>query len=1150
MKIIKKLKKLFGQLKAILYTILVPLLVISCCIQMFFTLKVFAAASLQISTSVISTGQAPFDPNDLPGNDSSATNNIVRINDNILYKYDVTAVGGDVTNVSITHPSPNLSLYFGVNTLPHNVCQTGSSFSYAMTCKLGTITSGSVVSVQLYARANAANVPVLSNGYIYNSVPTVSGTGVSSVISDLPSLIPVLSTRPETDIQFSGGQTQDIYLGPSGENGIIIPLNPFIYQYEYESLQIPTFSFTLDLTQATPNTRLVTWGSYANKCYSSLATIPLQCTQSSPGSNISVSTTATSGVTLGNVFWSGIIAVWVPETDLTPAPYNGSRTVTFKETGFAPISVTGQVNYGTTTYPSSSRSIVATTYASTSSSLSFLYSSAGTLTGTSVAKSLRNEKVKANHSFGISSSAISLQNFVQCLKLDTTAFTFSLESASEIPKYTGSSPNNTGLIVEYGTGGYTSLTDQKNKTCENSDSPDGWFTNYNLVPGGKTAITKIRMTSTNPLDINSGYASAQTIIKTNTYLNNNPANGLVPAGTTGDIYLSYKYSNSSTTGWINTNSSSNRIEVWDVRTESIQQKYNSTSYTSSSLANLSFTAGDTITYTSKVTLNSGNFPSGNTVTVNMVQIADIRLEFQSINYPSLTLVSTTCTATQCKRVWSMPLVSANPPTTIEVPVTYRVAVNTPNGTTGQAVGTSWEINGKRDANSPQIVSITGSNIYLSTSILNNNSFALDISQDKSRLTLSDNVTYTLSYSNLQTSVLSNTKMINVLPYSGDTNRSPTTNFGGTTTLSSVSVTNGEVIEYTSTPSASINSDPCHISNIGVGLTSDVACTSLVGGSSGSGSTVWCGSFSGGTCPSSLSDVKAIRIIASNVPATTTRTFGVVVNYSGGTSNQVVSNDFKARASTLGVLADSRDISATFGYVDIEVTLSTNATSVFVTDNVSYTISVSNVGISNASGVVLAHTLPSSLQFVSSSMVGGSYNSSTGVWTIGSLNSGASASTLTIIAKVLTSGSISSKAEITATTEFDIDSTPNNNVSTEDDQKTYTFNGVNASSDLSLRIQTQGGGDTNPSTIGQVNSKSNQLYTFTVTNNSSDRSKGVVVSVAFDPLKSSPILASGANYTSSSDWNCTYSNSLLTCTYIPVQLNGSSNSSFGVNVGVL
>src|SRR5207253_845856 len=106
-------------------------------------------------------------------------------------------------------------------------------------------------------------------------------------------------------------------------------------------------------------------------------------------------------------------------------------------------------------------------------------------------------------------------------------------------------------------------------------------------------------------------------------------------------------------------------------------------------------------------------------------------------------------------------------------------------------------------------------------------------------------------------------------------------------------------------------------------------------------------------------------------------------------------------------------------------------------NVTFTITLSNAGPTDASGITVTDQLPAGLTFISATPSTGTYTSGTGVWAVASLASAANA-TLQILAKVINSGSITNMAEVTASNQPDPDSTPNNHVSTEDDQASVTL----------------------------------------------------------------------------------------------------------------
>ena len=84
----------------------------------------------------------------------------------------------------------------------------------------------------------------------------------------------------------------------------------------------------------------------------------------------------------------------------------------------------------------------------------------------------------------------------------------------------------------------------------------------------------------------------------------------------------------------------------------------------------------------------------------------------------------------------------------------------------------------------------------------------------------------------------------------------------------------------------------------------------------------------------------------------------------------------------------------------------------------YTLVVTNKGPQDATGVIVRDQLPSSVTFVSSS--GGTYDAKTGVWTVGSITNGHSA-TLKIVVKVGKTGSIVNVTDIVASDQRDPDS---------------------------------------------------------------------------------------------------------------------------------
>jgi uncharacterized repeat protein (TIGR01451 family) len=123
------------------------------------------------------------------------------------------------------------------------------------------------------------------------------------------------------------------------------------------------------------------------------------------------------------------------------------------------------------------------------------------------------------------------------------------------------------------------------------------------------------------------------------------------------------------------------------------------------------------------------------------------------------------------------------------------------------------------------------------------------------------------------------------------------------------------------------------------------------------------------------------------------------------------------------------------YADLSLTKTFGATSA---NTGKYTLSVTNASAStlSATGVTVIDTLPSGVTLTSTSGVG---TFSGGIWTLGTAI--APGQTLSIDLNVTitaTSGTITNIAQIRSSSAVDIDSTPNNGVTTEDDYASVSF----------------------------------------------------------------------------------------------------------------
>ena len=98
----------------------------------------------------------------------------------------------------------------------------------------------------------------------------------------------------------------------------------------------------------------------------------------------------------------------------------------------------------------------------------------------------------------------------------------------------------------------------------------------------------------------------------------------------------------------------------------------------------------------------------------------------------------------------------------------------------------------------------------------------------------------------------------------------------------------------------------------------------------------------------------------------------------------------------------------------------------------------NSGTATATGVELAALIPPGVSTVSSGTTQGIYAPATGLWVLGTLLPGQT-ETLTIQLSVDMAGIKQVRFQVTAADQFEVDSTPNNNIEAEDDQVSLAIN---------------------------------------------------------------------------------------------------------------
>ncbi len=180
----------------------------------------------------------------------------------------------------------------------------------------------------------------------------------------------------------------------------------------------------------------------------------------------------------------------------------------------------------------------------------------------------------------------------------------------------------------------------------------------------------------------------------------------------------------------------------------------------------------------------------------------------------------------------------------------------------------------------------------------------------------------------------------------------------------------------------------------------------------------------------------------NLNATVTLTITALVNAPNNTtvtnitSNLVLDQADNNSANNVG--------SASFiasNIADVSVTKTVSPSTIpFVGSWLTYTVTVTNAGPSPATGVFITDVVPAGLTLQSATASQGTYNSGTGVWNVGTVPAGSSRTlTLRVTVNNGTEGTtITNTAELTAMIDPDPDSTPGNNIPSEDDQASVSI----------------------------------------------------------------------------------------------------------------
>ena len=309
--------------------------------------------------------------------------------------------------------------------------------------------------------------------------------------------------------------------------------------------------------------------------------------------------------------------------------------------------------------------------------------------------------------------------------------------------------------------------------------------------------------------------------------------------------------------------------------------------------------------------------------------------------------------------------------------------------------------------------------------------------------------------------------------------------------------------------------------------------SNVGGAATSGTTTVTDALPAGLTPTAASGTGwTCTVAAPNVTCTSTDAVASGASFPAITLTVTVAQSAGASLTNSATVSGGGEINASndtatdpttiVSRADIAVAKVASSGTVTVGSNVDFTITATNNGPSDATGVQITDALPAGVTFVSAAPSAGTYSSTTGVWNLGNLASGANA-TLTLTATVTTSGPITNTARKTAENETDPDTT-NDSAST-----TITGNAP----DLTLAKS-----HVEPFVHGSSGS-----YNLLVSNSGTSSTTAQVNVTDSVPAGLTPTAAAG------SGWSCAIAAQTVTCSRSDVLAAGASYPAIAITVAV-
>lgn len=891
------------------------------------------AATLQIAfdntSPGASTGSAPFDGDDAPGNDSGPTNHIVRAHDTITYHWALSANSGTSPDTTVTQVLPagmewvNLPAY--CLTAPgSNPVSSLSADKRTIICNTGTQGSSAV---DLYPTAKLTTAS--ENGTTLTTSITVSSSDPGTISVTSPTITDTVSAAPRVNLKKTNYYTQTIVrdgvVGTSFSYGLSLMVDNQGGKgmRGAETIDQP-FTLVDDLSEFMPGAEFtgisnvsgssgIPWSS--GSC---AGCVPNSGTwtgvQAAPGDNVSITVSGAdlSGVRLPTLNSGGgvmaqdqlylatkVINFFVP-TDQIP---NGSTSFENTVRDFDPVSVTGQSNYGSDIEPLADNT-VAQNYLKptgiswgkgffdvTSPNLRLIAQSGGNASDGLV---FPGQSFQAEHVVNLALSAPrTYHSLVLCDNFDNSTFQVTrdglpAEAGAQVgPAYflaLGAGAQSK-LVIEYAAGGSRGHTETdwyapsgpRATNCEDSASHTGtaagWVTDPTTLPGGMASVTSVRARATAPISL----ADTQIISLRVNYKarGTDYYTGLpLPPGTmlANFMQVAEDPDEDGTRTW----SGNVYNPITNNNTQGARANlaggYVRVSKDTLPAGKLSAVTGETIDYaiqpSATAPVPSGEPPSGFVMhDITVVDTIPANLEYiAGSGSPAPASVVPNPDGTTTL-TWNLGDRTVNG-TLPQLTYQAKVKLSAPNG--AQEVNTvviASPDDPSREAARTDTYTIRIDKIF---------GIAVAKTTPEPWVETLDRLLFDVEYVNNAVDNVSSLDMIDVLPYNGD-GRGAGSAFHGTATLRSVSSDNSDdVVYYTSRAPGDVDRDPSDASN-----------------ALGTGATRWCTTAQLDTsgCPATVADATAIRVRRTGTIASGEGSrVRIELNTSGNRSGDQYGND--------------------------------------------------------------------------------------------------------------------------------------------------------------------------------------------------------------------------------------------------------------------